>query len=228
MTALTRIAFLYPGSMGSSLAARLHARSPSLRLLTSITGRSDATLARATAAGLVDVPLGDLVDEADIIISILPPSAALDLAKTIRTLLTERPRTSAPIYIDANAVNPSTMVEIAHALGPDIPLIDGCVIGAVAKGDWVPRLYLASDDKWASQLKQAADTLAANDGLNVHVMEGAGAGAASALKMAYGGLAKGYTGLGAALILCKCQVGPACLARRCNPCLVGPISWALY
>ncbi|WOO80073.1 uncharacterized protein LOC62_03G003585 [Vanrija pseudolonga] len=197
------IAFLYPGAMGASLASVLHRTQPSYRLLTSIASRSRVTTERSDASGLVNLPLPDVATQADIIISILPPAAALDLAHIIRALLDENPRSTPPVYVDANAVNPATMAEMAAVLG-DVPLIDGAIIGFPAKDDYLPKLYLSAAPEWAADLEHVARTLsggAPGKGLDVRVMQDGGAGAASALKMSYSGLAKGYIGLGAILAI---------------------------
>jgi 3-hydroxyisobutyrate dehydrogenase-like beta-hydroxyacid dehydrogenase len=206
MSTIKTIAFLYPGAMGTALAALLHERAPHLRLLTSVAGRSSSTVERASAAGLVNVPLTQLVAEADILLSVLPPSAALPLAEEVSALLQTTKRTTPLIYVDANAVAPATMDAIAHALGPDVPLIDASIIGLPPAGAKEPAVYLAAEGKWTAQLDAVARALGGENGERwgkVRILKDAGAGAASALKMCYGGLAKGTIGLAALLILCE-------------------------
>lgn len=206
------IAILYPGAMGAALATVLHARNPSLRLLTSIAGRSASTLARAEAAGLENVSLATVVAESDIIFSILPPSAAVELATSVAALLAANPRSSsgsgnpapaAPVFVDANAVSPETLGKIGDILG-ETPLVDASIIGLpprLADG-YEPTLYLAADARWAAQLKYVGDALGGDRGLGkVKILADAGAGGASALKMCYGGLAKGTNGLAAITVL---------------------------
>lgn len=207
------IAILYPGAMGAALATVLHARNPSLRLLTSIAGRSASTLARAEAAGLENVSLATVVAESDIIFSILPPSAAVELATSVAALLAAHPRSSsssgsasapaAPVFVDANAVSPETLGRIGDILG-ETPLVDASIIGLpprLADG-YEPTLYLAADARWAAQLKYVGDALGGDRGLSkVKILADAGAGGASALKMCYGGLAKGTNGLAAITVL---------------------------
>ena len=67
---------------------------------------------RATAAGICDVDLTTLVD-ASIILSIVPPSHALEVAELIAAEM--RLASSAAIFIDCNAVSPQTMGEVAQA-----------------------------------------------------------------------------------------------------------------
>lgn len=199
------VAFLYPGMMGASLAWRLHGHQPSYTLLTSLVSRSQATVDRATKSGLDNVPLVETVGRADLIVSILPPSEALTLAREVADLVATSGRTKKPIYVDANAVNPDTMARVAEILEPHgVPVIDGSVIGGPAREGYDPTVYLAADPRWQKELVYAAAVLGGGEpgkGIRVSVLEGGGAGAASALKMCYGGINKGATGLATMLVL---------------------------
>ena len=78
--ALEVIAILYPGDMGSGVGKALvdHGHD----VITWLAQRSEGSKARAARAGMRDVPdLAALVSEADLILSILPPEAALDTAR---------------------------------------------------------------------------------------------------------------------------------------------------
>ncbi|WWD17506.1 hypothetical protein CI109_101947 [Kwoniella shandongensis] len=209
---ISTIAFLYPGAMGASLARVLHQRHPHLTLLTSLTNRSQSTLDRATASGLQNVSLSELVTRSDLIISILPPSAALTLAREIVEIIPTVTRQSVklPIYIDANAISPDTVSDLAGILRLcKIPFIDGSVIGLPAKedGSFVPKLYLSAAPEVEETMGEVVrvlnggDDVEAGKGLRVFAMEGAGEGGASALKMCYGGINKGLIGLGTIAIL---------------------------
>ena len=78
------IAILMPGDMGSGVGAALSGAGH--EVVTCLTGRSDASRALAAKAGMQDVQsLVKLVERADIILSILPPSAAVSLARDIAT-----------------------------------------------------------------------------------------------------------------------------------------------
>jgi 3-hydroxyisobutyrate dehydrogenase-like beta-hydroxyacid dehydrogenase len=72
------IAILSPGAMGSAISARLVERGA--RVLTLLEGRSAATVNRAHAAGMEDVS-PETIATADLILSIVPPSEAVGLAK---------------------------------------------------------------------------------------------------------------------------------------------------
>ncbi|ODN79709.1 hypothetical protein L202_03633 [Cryptococcus amylolentus CBS 6039] len=200
---ISTIAILYPGAMGASLAHVLSLRLPHLRLLTSLSHRSPSTIARAAASGLVDIPMEQAVQEADVILSVLPPSEAVKLAKEVAGHLGEKK----PVYIEANAVSPETVAHISSIFQPhNIPFLDGSIIGFPATNNLssIPKLYLSSKPEWGDKLREVADVLSGGGvgkGLRVKVMEDAGEGGASALKMCYGGINKGATGLAALLVL---------------------------
>ena len=199
------VAFLYPGAMGASLAFTLHKRQPHLTLLTSLSARSTATLDRAASSGLENVSLTELVDRSDVIMSILPPSAAVTLAQEVLGALPNRTNPIPPIYIDANAISPTTCSEISQLLSShDIPFIDGGVLGLPATDTFDPKIYFSCAKQWESQMKEVVDVLGGGGGgrgLKIEVLQGAGEGAASALKMCYGGINKGYTGLASLIVL---------------------------
>ena len=120
------IGILSPGAMGSATSVRLVERGA--RVLTSLDGRSAATVGRARAAGLEDVPL-ETIATADLILSVVPPGEAVSLAKGLVTPLSKS--SHKPVYIDCNALSPKTKTEIARILaqtGCDI--IDGAIVGA--------------------------------------------------------------------------------------------------
>jgi hypothetical protein len=74
------IAILSPGAMGSAIAQRLVERGA--RVLTSLDGRSAATVARARAARMEDVS-PETITTADLILSIVPPGQAVALANSL-------------------------------------------------------------------------------------------------------------------------------------------------
>jgi 3-hydroxyisobutyrate dehydrogenase-like beta-hydroxyacid dehydrogenase len=199
MSEIMTVAILYPGAMGAAMARCLHQRIPHLKLLTHLSARSEATIKRAKEAGLESVEMNTLIEKSDVIVSILPPSAAKDLASEVTKLY--KKRNNPPIYIDANAINPKTVSEIAKSLPDDIPFVDGCVIGGPAREGYDPKIYFSSDSKWEKDMKRAYEVL--KDGWKIEVLENAGEGAASGLKMAYGGINKGQTGLAMMMVLGK-------------------------
>jgi 3-hydroxyisobutyrate dehydrogenase-like beta-hydroxyacid dehydrogenase len=120
------IAIHSPGAMGSAISARLVEHGA--RVLTSLDGRSAATVERARAAGMEDVS-PKAITTADLILSIVPPGEAVALAKQLVTRLSESRHK--PVFIDCNALSPKTKTQVAITLaetGCDV--IDGAIIGA--------------------------------------------------------------------------------------------------
>lgn len=179
---MTAITVLHPGAMGVSVAASFAAAGHEVRWVRD--GRSEATAERAVAAGLSPVDtVSDGCAHAELIVSVCPPAAAVDVARAIADC------DFAGHYIDANAISPATMMEVAAVVSAaGATPIDGSIIGLPAHQPGTTRLYLSGDGAGA-----AADDL--NGGpLSVIAIDGE-IGAASALKMAYAGWTKGSSAL---------------------------------
>jgi len=184
--------------MGSAVGKRLVEHG--LKVTTVTAGRSDATKARAREAGMVPVSEEDAAS-ADLILSIVPPGDALALSERFAPLL--RARNEKPVYVDCNAVSPKTAVDIASVVTQTgTPFVDAGIIGAPPKPNYDGPAFYASGE--------AADRFAVlgDYGLKVHVIDGP-AGAASAMKMSYAGITKGFTAMGAAMMLAATRAGTA-------------------
>ncbi|MFC4947865.1 DUF1932 domain-containing protein [Pseudonocardia sp. GCM10023141] len=119
------IGVLHPGAMGASLGSAL--KPAAGVVIWAVAGRGDATAKRAELADLVGVPdVAALARRSDVIISICPPHAARQVAGEVAAALADR--SDRPIYVDANAVAPATVVGIGELLGSD-NVVDGAVIG---------------------------------------------------------------------------------------------------
>ncbi len=192
------VAIVAQGTMGTGLARRLTEHG--VTVLTDVAGRSEASHARARAAGMTPVNREDLT-RADIILSVMPPVLALPFAADLAQILERAPRK--PLFVDCNAVNPATVSSIAQVIEPTgAAFVDVGIIGLPpSDGRPEPRLYAAGS---------AADRLAAlNDyGLHVRVIEGR-LGSASALKMSYGGITKGLIFVSSAMLLAAARAGVA-------------------
>ena len=193
------VAVVAPGMMGAAVGGRLVAHG--LKVLTSLTGRSQETLERAKAAGLTAAP-DDEIARADFILSILPPGEAVSLAQRFAPALTAS--NAKPVYVDCNAISPPTVAKVAAAIAPTgSPFVDAGIIGSPPppKEGKGPRLYASgpSAPKFAT-LKDY--------GLDIRVLEGP-LSAASALKMSYAGITKGTQALGAVMMLAATRGGSA-------------------
>jgi len=192
-----RVAIIAPGEMGSGVGRRLVQHG--LTVLTSLAGRSAMSVERATRAGLADAPDDDLA-ACDMLLSIVPPKDAVGLAERLRPALERAARK--PLYVDCNAVAPGTaqrIAEIVTATGAGF--VDAGIIGPPPADN--PR---AATRFYASGDAAAAFAALSAHGLTIRVLDGP-VGAASALKMSYAGLTKGFTALGAAMMLGASQAG---------------------
>jgi len=192
------IAVIAPGNMGAAVGQLLVRRGA--EVLTSLTGRSAESAARAKAAGLKPVAEAALA-EADFILSIVPPGAAAALAERLSDGLARAARK--PIYVDCNAVSPATAMAIAAKVErTGAPFVDAGIIGGPPQqGSAGPRFYACGPAAGAFAALRAY-------GLDIVVLNGP-VGAASALKLSYAGMTKGITALGAAMLLAATRAGVA-------------------
>jgi 3-hydroxyisobutyrate dehydrogenase-like beta-hydroxyacid dehydrogenase len=179
---MTTIGLLHPGEMGAAVGAS--ARADGARVLWAGEGRGAATRGRAAAAGLEDVgTLDALARRSEVIVSVCPPDAALDLARAVAE------RRFAGVYLDANAVAPGTAREIGAIVEKaGATFVDGGIIGGPPQSRGTTRLYLSG----AAAARVAA--LFPGGPLEAVVVAG-GPGAASAVKVAYAAWNKGHTAL---------------------------------
>ena len=131
------IGILHPGDMGSVVGAC--AVAAGARVLWASAGRSAGSRERAAAAGLEDAGTVDaLVAASDVIVSVCPPHAALDLAREVAG------RRFAGLFVDANAVAPATAREIGAAVeAGGATFVDGGLIGPPPRSAGSTRLYLS-------------------------------------------------------------------------------------
>ena len=190
------VAIIAQGAMGAGVAKRLHDNG--IRVLTSLDGRSAASGQRAKDAGMVPAGWPDIA-AADIILSIVPPGEALALAHHLAPLL--KAANKKPVYADCNAVSPDTVEDIARVIvGTGCVFVDAGIIGGPPKAGYKGPVFYYSGGR-----SESIDQL--NDyGLVIRALEGP-VGAASALKMSYGGITKGLTAVGAAMILSAERAG---------------------
>ena len=197
------VGLLHPGEMGAAVGRCLTGRGHAVAWASE--GRSPDTAARAADAGLSDAgTVAALTKSADVILSVCPPHAALDVARSVAGF--------GGIFVDANAVSPETAREVGRIVtGGGATFVDGGIIGPppVAPGD--TRLYLSGE------LAGEVGELFSGTTVDARVVEG-GPGAASAVKMAYAGWTKGS----AALIL---AVRALARAERVEDVLLS--EWAL-
>jgi L-threonate 2-dehydrogenase len=186
MSSRPTIGILSPGDMGHAIGARLQKHG--LRVLTNLTSRSPRSVALATDAGIIDVADDrTLVQEADILLSILVPAEATACAERIATALQAAP--THLLFADCNAIAPHTVQSMQGTItAAAAEFVDVGIIGGPPRADDAgPRLYVSG-----SQAEQFA--ILKQYGLDIRVL-GSAIGQASGLKMCYASLTKGLTAL---------------------------------
>ena len=176
----TVIGVLHPGEMGAAVGRCLTGRGHTV--LWASAGRGPDTAARAAAAGLTDVgTVKAMAGQAEVILSVCPPLAAMDVARAVAGF--------GGLYVDANAVAPATAQAIGQVItGGGGRYADGGIIGLPPVTAGGTRLYLSGPHA------AAVAELFAGTALDARVIGGP-ATAASAVKMAYGGWTKGSAAL---------------------------------
>lgn len=176
------IGVLHPGEMGSAVAAS--AAAGGAHVLWASEGRSVRTRRGAEGAGLHDVgTLSALVSRSDVVLSICPPHAAVDVARAVAA------HRFSGLYVDANAVSPGTARDIGAIVErAGAAFVDGGIVGPPPQRPGTTRLYVSG--------KEAVRVAApfASGPLEVIVLDGP-PGTASALKMAFAAWTKGSAAL---------------------------------
>ena len=174
----TTIGLLHPGEMGAAVGKCLAGAGH--RVLWDPEGRSAATKDRAEAAGLTGVTMAEIIARSDVIVSVCPPHAALDVARLVTGFR--------GLYLDANAVSPETAREVAAiAEAGGAGYVDGGIVGPPPLAPGHTRLYLSGP--------RAAEIQALFGGTDVDARMVPPPGTASAVKMAYASWTKGSAAL---------------------------------
>src|SRR6185436_14249166 len=131
--ALKTVGLLHPGEMGAAVGAVL--RGQGVRVVWASDGRSEETHARAEDAGLEDVGSVSRVAEADVVFSICPPHAALEVARSLESF--------GGVYVDANAVSPATATKVAEVVDE---FVDAGIVGSPPgeRGEEIAELFAGS------------------------------------------------------------------------------------
>jgi len=192
------VTVIAPGMMGSAVGKRLS--TAGVRVLTALAGRSAATRTRAEACGMADATDAQIA-ASDFILSIVPPGEAMGLAERLSPALRQSARK--PVYVDCNAISPDTVLKIAAVVqDTGARFVDGGIIGPPPEPDSSKtRLYVSGPDA-------ISVTVLEQHGLSVPVQPGP-IGAASAMKMSYAGITKGFQALATVMLLGATRAGTA-------------------
>ena len=190
------VAIVAAGSMGSGVAKRLTENG--VTVVTSLAGRSAASAKRAEAAGMRAVDDAQLM-QADLFLSIVPPGDSRALAARFAPHFAAANRK--PVFVDCNAVSPPTMRGTADVIAATgAPFVGAAIIGPPPKpGSTNTKIYVSGT--------AAPDVMKLNEhGLIIRMLDGP-LTAASALKMSYAGITKGFTALAAGMMLAATREG---------------------
>jgi 3-hydroxyisobutyrate dehydrogenase-like beta-hydroxyacid dehydrogenase len=162
------VGLLFPGEMGAAVGAAARAD-----VVWAGEGRSEATRRRAEQAGLEDVgTVAALVERSAVVLSVCPPAIAEDVVAEVVRLGFQG------LYVEANAIAPTRMARVGAALAAaGARVVDGSII---ARGGL--HLYLAGEPDDV----ESVTALFRGTAVDAIPLSG-GVGAASALKMAFGG-----------------------------------------
>lgn len=197
MTSIS-IGILSPGEMGSGVGTVLH--NHAVRVVTCLAGRGEASRERAAQAGFEDLPdLEALVQEAEVILSIVPPGVAAAVADQVAAAISATGAGVDVLYADCNAVAPSTARAIGQTLlAAGARFADAGIIGGPPTG---PGNRIFTSGPGAAELARLGAF-----GLDLRVLDGE-IGQASGLKMCYAALTKGLQALGAELLVAARLLG---------------------
>lgn len=177
---MVTVGIVSPGAMGGALGRGW--AEAGARAVATVRGRSERT--RSLAHGVELLPsLEDVVAAADVVVSVVPPGAAVAVARAVRAAAAAAG--TAPLVADLNAVSPATVTRIAEALGP-LDLVDGSISGG-PPDTGTTRVYLSGP--------RAAEVAALrHPRLDVRLL-GDALGTASAVKMSTASVYKGFAAL---------------------------------
>lgn len=185
------------GDMGHAVGRSL--RAGGHRVVTALDGRSARTRALAEHAQVEDVgSLTDLVTQADLVLSIMPPAAASGFAETVAAELRQTGAT--PVFVDCNAIAPGTAQTIASTIADaGSGFVDCGIIGAPPGRRGPTRFYISGPDAAVLEPLSQPDLLFRNIGPEI--------GTASGIKMCYAALTKGTMTLDTLVLLGARQMG---------------------
>lgn len=192
------VAIVSPGDMGHNVGKAL--KKEGIRIVTSLAGRSARTRGLAEAAGFEDLEsLEAVASEADLILSIMPPSSAVDAARAMAVAIKASGKT--PPYADCNAVSPQTALEAADVIaGAGASFIDAGIIGpGPGKREKPTQFYVSGPNASVMQILA---------GPHINVIDmGPEIGRASSIKMCFAAVTKGTWTLYAAALMAAEALG---------------------
>jgi 3-hydroxyisobutyrate dehydrogenase-like beta-hydroxyacid dehydrogenase len=179
------VGVLYLGEMGASLASMLSSRGT--RVVTTAHGRSNATIQRCRAAGcLILDSFADVVAQSNVVISVVPPLAAEEVAEAYCTEAHRAPASA--LYVDLNSIGPELAMTLAERVSSSgRGFVDGAINGLAKNLTASATMFLSGP-----RCGEVADLF--GEQVRVRFL-GHEFGRASAMKMLLSGLSKGVCAL---------------------------------
>ena len=184
MKALT-VGIISTGDMGHAVGKQLI--NNKVNVITALDDRSNRTKKLAKEANIKDVgSLSSLVEDSDLILSILVPSQAMSFAKKIASILQKSDK---QIYFaECNAIAPQTTKDISVLFeNTNATFIDSGIIGGPPSETYKPTFYTSGPDTTPLESLNGKGIKVSNIGSEI--------GQASAIKMCYAGMTKGTIAL---------------------------------
>lgn len=199
-----KVGFMTPGDMGQAVAMQIKARG--FTVCTALDKRSERSRKLAREAGLTDLgTVARLVNECDVVLSVMNPGAAVDFAREATDAMRASGRKI--VFSDCNAIAPDTVHEIAGLVEKaGGRFVDGGIIGPPPRGNAKTNLHVSGPG--AEDFEQFAGPQ-----LRVNVVSQR-IGDASAVKMCYGALNKGTQALWLEVLMAAQRLGVAELLEQ--------------
>jgi 3-hydroxyisobutyrate dehydrogenase-like beta-hydroxyacid dehydrogenase len=179
------VGILYPGDMGHNVGRVL--LEDGFSVVTTMVGRSERTRRLCASAAITALDsLAAVVARADVVLSIIPPTAVTPVATAFVQAVRQTGRR--PLFVDANAISPMTAEEVGKIVTScDAPYLDACIIGPARDVRGRCTFYVSGPN--AGEFERGL-----GKSLRTHVL-GDRVGQASAFKMVFSGLNKGLVAL---------------------------------
>lgn len=195
----TTIAVIGTGDMGSAVGGALNRAG--LRSVTALANRGVQSRRLAELSGIENLgSLRAVAQNAELILSIVPPAAAVTFADNMAAAMVETG--TRPVFVDCNAVSPATVRSIARVFESiDVPFVDAGIIGRGPRPNADPptRIFVSGAQRRSLLDLKVPELRLIDMGHEI--------GAASAIKMAYAALNKGTDALHTAVLLAAERLG---------------------
>lgn len=141
---MSTVTILYPGQMGGAFAALLLAAGH--KTISPVGCRSEKTQKSAREIGIgIRDSMVDAVVESDLILSLVPPSAVIDVAH--QAISACREKSVMPVFIDMNAKTPTDAEYLSRAFDQaSLPFCNACIIGRASHLGKEGRIYVSGPD----------------------------------------------------------------------------------